>query len=697
MKKFFHFLIALLLLISSISTSISFASPTDSNVERGVQNVFPLKDDLTIQGVAGANDFFFNKNDYWNLNSDPYIDLKLKITPLKARNDSTLTISLNSTPIDTILLDDKAGEFSWKVTLPKSLLKNGSNNINFKLFHTISPEICTDDLNPGNWISIKKESYIHMEYSYIESDLKISNFPYPYILSEDPTPENAVIVLSNNPSKKEMIEALRLNHLLSSFSTTKVSNLKIINYDMYLQNFADKYHAIFIAEKKNTLPVFSSFQAEINSDYGYIRQLQTPSSFKNLLISGDISAAVSGLENKVAKNQMNDSLQFVDLKRDYTKSRSLSDTLKFKDFGFSDSTVEGIFYKNIPYFIQLPGSKRIGKDSSLKLNLRYSQFTDFENSNMTLYIENKPVYSYKLKSYEGGKSDFKTYTFSIPDEFANRRSLNLELRFYLSAENLRCNLNKPSSSNLWVSVLDSSSISVGNLNTSSPIFDDFPDNLVNMSQNKGLHLLLESNSDFEKLNLYSNVLNNTFKLKSLPEKIEISSSTPTDFLGSLIAIGSPDKNEFTKELNSVSLLPFDETYKNFKSTSGVPVMKNPFNNLVSFQMINGPAQDESMIFYISAEKSENLDFLPSFLEKESLSFLNGNLVLINQEKPISYFYIGQVKSEIDKINSQAAKSAKNSKPLTNSQLQIIIITSIFVLTFLSIFIYILKKEQKNKK
>lgn len=126
-------------------------------------------------------------------------------------------------------------------------------------------------------------------------------------------------------------------------------------------------------------------------------------------------------------------------------------------------------------------------------------------------------------------------------------------------------------------------------------------------------------------------------------------------------------------------------------------MKNPFNNLVSFQMINGPAQDESMIFYISAEKSENLDFLPSFLEKESLSFLNGNLVLINQEKPISYFYIGQVKSEIDKINSQAAKSAKNSKPLTNSQLQIIIITSIFVLTFLSIFIYILKKEQKNKK
>ena len=697
MRNLIRFIFSIILSLSLATSSISFAT-TDAPVSRGTENIFPISQDIVMYGVVGSNSIFFNKSSTWNFNSTPYIDVKFKITPLKARSDSTLTILLNNTPIDSIYLSDKTGEFSSIIQLPSELIRNGLNTITFSPFHTLTDELCTDDINPGNWLSIKKDSYIHLEYSYIQSDQKISNFPYPYILSDDPNPSNSVIVIPTTPTDTEKINALRLGHILSNLSTKKSISLKIISYEEYLQNYSSNKNAIFIAEKKNVFPMFSSLQEEIPPQYGYIRQLQPQSNpnLKYLFISGDIFMSINALENESARLQMKDSVQFVDFEKKPTKIPSPQNTFTLKDFGFTDITVEGIFNKNIPYFVQLPGYRRVGKNSNLTFDLSYSQFMDFKNSNLTLYIDNKPVYSNKLHTYKTKDSAFESYSFKIPDEFSNRRSLNFELRCYLAVDKEKCGLNKQSLSNLWLTVRDSSKLDSVELKTSSPVFDDFPDNFVNNSTSKNLGLLLEKYNDFSKLNLYSHILNHTFRNRALPDKVELISSISNNFNGSVISITSPDKDKFPSEFNSNALLPFDKSYWNFKSSPDIPILSNPYNNLLSLQLMNLPSNKDSMILYITSSKSENLDFFPIFLEKQNISFLNGNVILFNQEKPLSSLYLGSVESEISQISTIATEQ-KVEKKISESQQQIIIITSIFILTFLSIFIYILKKERKNKK
>ncbi len=346
-----------------------------------VKNIFPLQKDTSIQGVFGSTDFFFNKYKYWDLNQNNYIQLHFTQTELIKYDASSLTIYLNDIPLKSIPLSHKKTEVILKVDLPKDKISTGYNKISIKAFHKISDNLCADRMNEGTWIVIHKDSFIHLEYNYLNDTPAIKEFPYPYMIEERDSIENSYIVIPDNPKLEEVKGALKMSSLLSQKAPFENTSFKILNYSS-LNELHKRSNLIFIGTYNNISTDFKDKIDIVDNNSGYIKEVKSPYNInKNILIvSGNIEKSLNALSKENLVSQMKESTQKIDfdINNNNINSSQENSNITFKDLNYENINLDGPFYKKAEISLNIPPGWNLNNDSYINLNFRYSKILDFD-------------------------------------------------------------------------------------------------------------------------------------------------------------------------------------------------------------------------------------------------------------------------------------------------------------------------------
>lgn len=644
--------------------------------KRGIKDIYPLEDDFTLQGVFGTTTFFFEKDEYWYVDYDnSYLDITFNQSGIKEYNYSTITIFVNDTPVQSEnLYKYNLEENNLRIKLRKNILNEGFNSVKISLFHRITDDDCNDNMNTANWLVIRDNSYIHLEYDYKEDKNNISEFPYPFILRNDDYAINTVIALKENPSNDEIKYAIELNSYLSSLIPLETIKIPIKRY----KDLKDDENAIVVISKDNYNKLKNT---NIKDDMGYLKKENNKKN-KRLYISGNLKRSFNSLTNEDFVKQMKSNEQFIDFDYELQKEDDIYEDsiITFKDLGYTNVNLEGLFHKKARFSFEIPSSWEVQEGSKINLKFRYPEFIDLQKSSVSIYINNDPITS---KALEKEKANLDTLEFEIPKYYLTNRFINLEVMFYLAMDDYNC--KEALNSKAYSSILNDSHLELVHKYKELPFFEDYPNPFVKDASFNSLDLVMENNNDFSKINLYSYIISAmrpyNFKYFDLDIVNEVKENNKN-----YILISTPDKDNIIKELKDNLNIKFSKDFKHFLSDEKAKVIINENNTVASMQLIKSHLNDDKSILYITATDSSYLDYIYQLSNQDNLSNLKGDVLLLSNEGIVdSFYYNEEIKKE------KEAKIQKNEKAksfnITGQTLTILITLFVFFIAMILVLLY----------
>lgn len=651
---------------------------TYSKNGRGIKDIYPLEDDFTLQGVFGTTTFFFEKDEYWNIDYDnSYLDITFNQSGIKEYNYSTITIFVNDIPVRSEnLYKYNLEENNLRIKLRKNMLKEGFNSVKISLFHRITDDDCNDNMNVANWLVVRNNSYIHLEYDYNEDQNNISEFPYPFLLKNDEDKVNTVIALPTNPSNKEIKYAIELNSYLSSLIPLETIKIPIKRF----KDLEDDENAIIIMNANNYNKLTKT-KIKIKDDKGYLKK-ENNKKHKRLYISGNLKRSFNSLTNEDFVKQMKSEQQFIDF--DYEAQREddiyEDSVITFKDLGYTNVNLEGLFHKKARFSFEIPSSWELKQGSKIHLKFRYPEFIDLQKSSISAYINNDPITS---KALEIENANLDTLEFEIPKYYLTDRFINLELMFYLAMDDYNC--KESLNSKAYSSILNESYLELVHEYKELPFFEDYPNPFIKKGAFESLNLVMEDNNDFSKINLYSYMISAMTPYSFRYFELDVVDNLKENNKN-YILISTPDKDNIIKELSNNLNIKFSKDFKHFISDEKAKIIINENNTVASMQLIKSHLNKNKSILYVTATDSSYLDYIYELTNQENLNALRGDVLLLSDEGIVdSFYYNEQVKEQKDsqiKYNQRARKFNISGQTLT-----IIITLFAFFIAMIIILLY----------
>lgn len=168
------------LLLATLSAQLLSAAPDptdrlDPKPDISLKSM--LMGNLVARGHIPTVDIWFPGSGDYELADGSYLHLEYDHSELVRPQDSTLTVLLNGSPLDsTFLTPENAKRTTWKIDMPMDKLKRDLNHIQLKYYMRIRDDDCVNQENPGLWSNIFEATHIHYEYL---SPLKFLGLPPP--------------------------------------------------------------------------------------------------------------------------------------------------------------------------------------------------------------------------------------------------------------------------------------------------------------------------------------------------------------------------------------------------------------------------------------------------------------------------------------------------------------------------------------
>ncbi|MDK2919801.1 MAG: hypothetical protein PWQ37_2534 [Candidatus Petromonas sp.] len=683
-----------------LGEDIYLQTQDDNNLAK-VKN-FRFNNDVNIQGVFGSYTFFFDVGDYWDVNEGSYIELVLSQSDIKEYKNSTLTIEINGIPIySTLLYSKKVSKEKLKVFIPKDRILQGFNEIEIRTYHRITDEPCTDEINPGNWIVFHKESYVHLKYKEKQDSMRLDEYPYPYLKEGNDNPINNVILVSDYFFSDELTAAMVLSGNFGQ--RQRFDNLNIRIYKFSEAEDIDKNNIIFIGSVKNTpekiLSFLSNEELKATEDKAVIKEVVSPynKQKKMLLIlsqrSDKLIEAAKALSKDSLVKQMNKDVQIISKIENFQKDEEEVDNYIFlQELGYPNVTMEGIFYQEASFDINIPKNWQIKEEAKIILNMRYSEILNFDRSLVTVYINDIPIGSKKLTSM-GANNDI--FEVEIPHEVRENNVYNIRIVYYLELQGSEyCDFKRQDSS--WVFISNKSHLYLPHIDKKQNYFENYTSPLIKDRKLSDILMILSDDSTSRELSIAGNIIG---FLGHEAEYIEdIKFKTASEFKDenndkNIIAIGTPDRNSFIKAINDSLHIKFNHDFSRFLSNDKISILEDYSKRLASIQLIESPFSEDKKLLIVTATIERGLEWAEKYLSDYALiAQLRGNGIIIDESGNLIWDYFGEdlkeksnqpeVEKNIDKkidVGEILRSDIRNYILFIIITIIIIIISSIFII------------------
>lgn len=658
---------------------------------------YSFENEKTFEGVYGSYNFYFETDENWQVQST-FLELIINQSNLNLDKSASLSVYINDAPIYSAYLYDKIGD-NRKLNIPISTeyLNAGVNNIRIKTFRRISDDFCHDNINSANWITIKKDSFVHVEYVERNDSLNINDFPYPYLTMENSI-YKAKIAVPNSLDSECLEAAAILAQGLGNYHKLKDVKVQFTKYSQ----ITDKEENLILLGKIASLPevIISKISEEEKTwaENGVlIKEIISPfhSNKRILLITSesyenDLSKASLALTNKDIVSQMKKQSVYITKDIEFPKVQKSSEyNISLEQLGYNSITMEGIFNNSVDFGINIPKNRKLKKGSRINLNVRYSDNLNFDKSLITVYLNNEPVFSEKLNEE---KSNDHILEIPIPDYMLDNNYIGMRVEYYLELKDAYCGYKNRKSA--WGFVSNKSYFQLPYEEREDLHLEYYPWPFIKENKLNNVIFILPGNPLEEELEVLENV--SVFLGKNVKdiERIIVkkyNELVEEDKKKNIIIIGNRDNNRLIKEINDKLYIKFDENYNRYISNEKFYFLESS-DYWSAIQLIQSPFNDNRALLSISSTKDEAIKLAGDKLSDNKEVFkLKGDYYLIGEERDSYWTYKEEKEGKL-----KDDKDDKESKLTMNKQtIDILIITLITLGIVLVSTVLIIRKNRKR--
>ncbi|MBW6409447.1 cellulose biosynthesis cyclic di-GMP-binding regulatory protein BcsB [Clostridium weizhouense] len=694
-KKRLFLILLIIIIINIIPLRVKAETIKNSNNIEKEFNIkkYNLGNDVSFKGVFSSHSWYFKINEWWNVNS-VYTEIKFSLNQLLDK-ETYLLISVNNKPFysQKIYYDNKSEVQNIKVNIPKDMIVYGSNELKVETYSRISDLPCVDDVNTANWIVLKGDSNIDVNFNNILADNNISNFPYPYLKENNEDSSSTCIVIPNDYTDGELSAALLLNSYFGKIYDNGDFRGKIYKYDDFIDQGV--YSGIYIGNYEN-LPSEISFLSD-NKENCTIKTINSPYINKEnmkmlLIVSNDdnnLIKAIKTLMNKELVYQLESDIFIVDKSlEEENKILDESEKITFKDMGFNELNLKGEFRRSATLNYSLPKNRKLSSGDKIKIFMRYSQNLDFDRALVTIYINETPIGSKKLEKEKCNNDELELV---IPEDIKESNYMKFKITFDLEILNSYC--EKRQGEMPWALVSNESYLYTGLNNVTNYYFSNYGSPFIKDRMYNDTLVILPDDLTSEDLTEIGKVFGylgkdlhyNNGNLKA----IRNSNLKGEEKENNIIIYGTPEKNTIIKNLNNYLWFKFNDTYSKFISNEKL-FLTDPFSSKISvFQLDVSPYNSQKAMLIITSPNEKILRDSLEYLSSSSKIYeLNGDSVVIDEYGNIKTY---KIKKDIEPPTySKVAVLKEKDKGI------LIIMVLFLVFGLISGILYYLKYKSLSK-
>lgn len=648
-------------------------------------------EDNTMNGVYGSASMYFSISENWDIQNNNYLDIYFKHSLGDEDRGSSITIEVNSVPIDSFFIDKlKETENFRKINIPKENLKVGFNEIKIKTYHRITDRICEDDMNPANWITVLSKSYVHLEYKDNDKNVNISRYPFPYVkeykdrpidfkfLSYDEKPSlneiKAMTMISANAGREVRFKDMK-------FSIDSAKNMDLgTNY-------------IYVGTRiPDTLKPYIKTNLDLEKS-SYIGQIDLKNGKKILFLlssnSENLPIMANKLSNEKLRYQMADKL--ITLKAEdilENDDKEVNNTFTFKELGYDNMNLQGAKTSVAQFSASVPQNWKLEDGSKIVLKTRYAKVIDFENSSVTVIINGIPIGSQILKG-EYAQEDI--LTFEIPRELRNEKELSVTIRVYLDGE-FDCKDGK-SNPNFWFYISNESTLYIPHISKNYYNLEDYPAPFTNDFALQNVNFVIDDNYSKKDMEMLFDVAGFMSRGTTIAPKLDISIGNTIPDMNNIV-IGLLDSN-LLKNINEKLNIPYIYEKQAFESKKNYLLIDSFNKNLATAQLIKDDKSPYATLVLAAKDYSEYDSIAQFFTSTSESKKLYGDTVFSDSK---GYYQIFETREKPkEEVITFETKAPENNVRVTYENARNFIIFMTILSAVIVIIVIVIKSNQNKKK
>lgn len=662
---------------------------------------FKFQRDIKLNGVGDKYDFFFRIDKYWNIN-ESYLELIYSESEINRKSESTITLLLNDTPIRTIKLDEGNNyKQSIRINLPMDKMLVGEyNKITIAPYKRVSDDICEEIINPANWIIVHKSSYVNVSFKNVEDTTSLKEYPYPYLKLNEKKSVDCAILISEEMNS-DMLKAAML--ISSDFGRKKRYDRMDVNIDKLSEISKYKGSNIIIITKGKEIPkdIYNKLnenEKKAAEKEGLIKEVKSPYEEKRkiLLIVSDKGSLILEAtklisnEEKIKQIEADSVIVYPQLHISEERKEPVK-YITLNDLGYNDVILEGVFRKEKEFNVSIP--KNIDVDAFLKivLKMKYSRALNFNDSLVTVYIDDIPVGSKILKE---DRNEDDILEVKVPKSVNKQNKFTLRVAFDFILREPLCDNGRIRSG--WAYISNESYIQVSDIDKENMYLEDYEAPFVK-NRNFNNILILIPNDDYKYLNYASSICG---YLGSKAENIySIDILKAEDFneklkYKNIIAIGTFENNPFIKDINHNLLIKFEDgDIVLGKEDNKIYIDEfNKENSII--QVIESPYKKQNKILLLSALNEEDLEWGIKYLTKDIYAQnLKGKVSLVDKNGYITWSYYDK---NLNKKKVEVVEKEEYKEPIVFEGNRVIVVGMVILVVILTVLSLIVIKYRKSR-
>ena len=407
------------------------------------------------------------------------LDLWYSYSPIVIPDISTMTVSVNGTPVDSrILKVDGASRSNWSIKLPGNLFRPGANEIEISVVHRTIDGLCRDIDNNANWFIIRPET--RLSFVLESAEYTLASFPRPFADPWSASKTDTVVYLPEDFDEETLSAAMNLGSILGHASPSGAFPKRLqVRVGVPEQVEANE---IVFGKTSELLPELAEAGQSVSADVPVLVLRHLPNERTRLLIAADDSKAFAKAVMALGRPQivktfisdqvvLSSPLAFPPTGVLAELFKDKRQTFTLANFGYAeDIPVTGAFHQEAFIDIPRPPNYRTGDGSYIELHFRHSRILDPRKSAITVYINGIPIRATALtpENADGG-----VLRAPIPASELNRPSWRVSFGFYHDLGIIDC--SKRYDEVAWSVIEKETTV---HLNTGkvayTPVWDSFP-------------------------------------------------------------------------------------------------------------------------------------------------------------------------------------------------------------------------------
>ncbi len=440
----------------------------------------------TYRGVLAHAEYWVPLPEQWELTRDALLELHFAHSPVLIERLSTMTAFVNGNAVSSAHLGpDNAqdGRVTWNI--PVAYLKTGeSNYIELVAKMRSDLELCDDVHSPAVWFTIERASRLVLRYREKAVTPNLAKFPHSYLRpeifysdSERKTQVHTLIAIPKNASAEVLNAVGVVSGRIGADTLLRSGALEVVQIADLSGDIRERIarHNVIIVGPPEFVEIFRAagldvptLSQEMGVGLGHLFESPNP------LNPGRRALVATGADDAaLAKVTAALSLPFLtkewEVPKDAPPIRAVSFatkpefpavtqgegsgtvTVSLADLGSSDFTQRGKFHHYLRVAFPNPYVGRIKSPAFIRLVMAHSELLVAATSSILVKIDNQPVRSIRLAPRTAKSLEADVI---IPEALLNRRTLVVDLEFYLDIGDADCHYNFPEMA--WITVFNSS-------------------------------------------------------------------------------------------------------------------------------------------------------------------------------------------------------------------------------------------------